>query len=62
MPVRVRVRFGLDGTGYEIDLNAGHSRALREALALCARGAAGRGQCTAASPGRAQGPGGLNST
>jgi hypothetical protein len=25
-------RFGLDGTGYEIDLNAGHARALRDAL------------------------------
>jgi hypothetical protein len=62
VPVRVRVCFGLDGTGYEIDLNAGHSRALWEALALCACGAAGRGQCTAASPRRAQGLGGLNST
>jgi hypothetical protein len=27
------VRFGLDGTEYEIDLNAGHARALRDALA-----------------------------
>ena len=27
------VRFGLDGTGYEIDLNAGHARELRDALA-----------------------------
>ena len=27
------VRFGLDGTEYEIDLNAGHAQALREALA-----------------------------
>ena len=26
------VRFGLDGTGYEIDLNAGHDRELRDAL------------------------------
>jgi hypothetical protein len=25
-------RFGLDGTGYEIDLNAGHVRELRDAL------------------------------
>jgi hypothetical protein len=27
------VRFGLDGTEYEIDLNAGHARELRDALA-----------------------------
>ncbi len=27
------VRFGLDGAEYEIDLNAGHAQALREALA-----------------------------
>jgi hypothetical protein len=27
------VRFGLDGTVYEIDLNAGHAQALRDALA-----------------------------
>ena len=27
------VRFGLDGTGYEIDLNAGHARELWDALA-----------------------------
>ena len=27
------VRFGLDGTGYEIDLNAGHAKELRDALA-----------------------------
>ena len=26
------VRFGLDGTGYEIDLSAAHSQALRESL------------------------------
>ena len=26
------VRFGLDGTDYEIDLNAGHAQALRDAL------------------------------
>jgi Lsr2 len=28
------VRFGLDGTGYEIDLNSEHAQALRDALAL----------------------------
>jgi len=27
------VRFGLDGTEYEIDLNARHARELRDALA-----------------------------
>jgi hypothetical protein len=27
------VRFGLDGTEYEIDLNAGHGKELRDALA-----------------------------
>jgi Lsr2 len=27
------VRFGLDGTQYEIDLNAGHAKELRDALA-----------------------------
>jgi nucleoid-associated protein Lsr2 len=27
------VRFGLDGTDYEIDLNAEHARQLRDALA-----------------------------
>jgi hypothetical protein len=27
------IRFGLDGTDYEIDLNAGHAQALRDALA-----------------------------
>jgi hypothetical protein len=27
------VRFGLDGTEYEIDLNAGHAKELRDALA-----------------------------
>src|ERR1700760_3429713 len=35
------VRFGLDGTEYEIDLNAGHAQALRDALARYVR-AAGR--------------------
>jgi nucleoid-associated protein Lsr2 len=27
------VRFGLDGAGYEIDLNSGHARELRDVLA-----------------------------
>ena len=29
------VLFGLDGTEYEIDLNAGHARQLRDVLAAC---------------------------
>lgn len=33
------VRFALDGSEYEIDLNAGHARALREALARYVRAA-----------------------
>jgi len=33
------VRFGLDGSEYEIDLNAGHARALRDALARYVRAA-----------------------
>jgi Lsr2 len=33
------VRFGLDGTEYEIDLNAGHAQALRDALARYVRAA-----------------------
>ena len=33
------VRFGLDGTEYEIDLNAGHARQLRDALARYMRAA-----------------------
>ena len=53
------VRFGLDGAEYEIDLNAEHARALRDALsALCAGGAAGRGRCPAAGPQRTPGAGG----
>ena len=33
------VRFGLDGTEYEIDLNAEHAQALRDALARYVRAA-----------------------
>jgi hypothetical protein len=33
------VRFGLDGTEYEIDLNAEHARQLRDALALYVKAA-----------------------
>jgi len=32
-PAEGTVRFGLDGTDYEIDLNAEHARQLRDALA-----------------------------
>jgi len=42
----------------EIDLNAGHNQAPRDALPPCACGAAGRGRCVAASPVRSQGTGG----
>jgi hypothetical protein len=53
------VRFGLDGTEYEIDLNAEHAQALRDALArYVGGGAAGRGPCPAAGPGGAPGAGG----
>ena len=31
------VLFGLDGTEYEIDLNAEHAQQLRDALAACVR-------------------------
>ena len=34
-----RVLFGLDGTEYEIDLNAGHAHKLRDALAAYVRAA-----------------------
>ena len=37
--VRVPARFGLDGTGYETGLNAGHSGRCREALARYGRAA-----------------------
>jgi len=57
------VRFGLDGAEYEIDLNAEHAQALREALARYVRAArrAGGG----ARPGRGgrrAARGGLKST
>lgn len=50
------VRFGLDGTEYEIDLNAEHAQAMRTAGALCERGPR-RERCPAASPERMQGAG-----
>ena len=45
------IRFGLDGTEYEIDLNAEHARALRDALARYVR-AARRAGGTARRPAR----------
>jgi hypothetical protein len=58
------VRFGLDGTEYEIDLNQEHARDLREALARYV-GAARRASGAARRPARTgrQAPaGGLNAT
>jgi nucleoid-associated protein Lsr2 len=46
------VRFGLDGTEYEIDLSAEHAQALRDALARYV-GAARRVGGSARRPGRA---------
>src|SRR5689334_1737308 len=58
------VRFGLDGTEYEIDLNAGHARQLRDALARYV--AAGRrvraGIRQPARSGRKAQPNALNTT
>ena len=53
------VRFGLDGTEYEIDLNEEHAKELREALArLCGRRAAGQRRCSPAGADRAADSGG----
>jgi hypothetical protein len=58
------VRFGLDGTEYEIDLNAGHAQALRDALARYVRAArrAGVGTRRPARGGRGASAGGPDST
>jgi Lsr2 len=58
------VRFGLDGTEYEIDLNAEHAQALRDALARYMHAArrAGDGARRPARRGRRTSAGGLNST
>jgi nucleoid-associated protein Lsr2 len=56
-------RFGLDGTEYEIDLNAGHAQQLRDALAAYVR--AGRrvsGGYRLARGGRRGPASGLNTT
>jgi hypothetical protein len=58
------VRFGLDGTEYEIDLNAGHATELRDALARYV-GAARRVSGSAHRPAhgsRRGSAGGLNTT
>jgi uncharacterized membrane protein len=61
-PAEGTVRFGLDGTEYEIDLNAEHAEALREALARyvsAARRANGAGRRPARA-GRRTAASGLN--
>ena len=57
------VRFGLDGTEYEIDLNAGHAKELRDALARYVD-AARRVSGSARKPARSSRgtAGGLNTT
>ena len=57
------VRFGLDGTEYEIDLNAEHAQALRDALARYVQAArrAGGGARRPARGGR-RAAGGVDST
>ncbi|HEY1002921.1 MAG TPA: Lsr2 family protein [Streptosporangiaceae bacterium] len=58
------IRFGLDGTDYEIDLNTGHAQALRDALAPYI-GAARRGSPAARRPargGRKASANGVNTT
>ena len=44
------VRFGLNGTGYEIDLNAGHHRELRDALTRYVNAARRAGSSAASQP------------
>ena len=58
------VRFGLDGSEYEIDLNADHAQALREALApyVSAARRAGRRRPAAGADARRAPATGLNTT
>ena len=58
------VRFGLDGTEYEIDLNAEHAQALRDGLARYVQAArrAGGGARQPARGGRRAPAGGVDST
>ncbi len=63
-PAEDTVRFGLDGTEHEIDLNAGHARALRDALARYADAArrTGDGARRPARGGGRASASGLNTT
>ena len=58
------VRFGLDGTDYEIDLNAKHAQALRDALARYVQAArrAGGGTRRPARGGRKASGSGVDTT
>ena len=58
------VRFGLDGAEYEIDLNAEHAQALRDALARYVQAArrAGGGPRRSARSARGARAGGVDST
>ena len=58
------VRFGLDGTEYEIDLNTEHAQALRDALAryVSAARRAGASAMRPVRSGRKASVGGLNPT
>jgi Lsr2 len=63
-PAEGTVRFGLDGTEYEIDLNEKHAEALRDALARyvsAARRVSGSAR-RAARAGRRSSASGLNTT
>jgi hypothetical protein len=56
------IRFGLDGAEYEIDLNAEHAGALRDALARYVKAARRTGARRPARGGRRAAAGGLNTT
>jgi Lsr2 len=59
------IRFGLDGAEYEIDLNVGHARELRDALAryvAAARRVSGSAARRPARTARRAPAGGLNTT
>jgi hypothetical protein len=64
-PAEGTVRFGLDGTEYEIDLNERHAKALRDALASyvsAARRASGGARRPARTGRRPASANGLNTT
>ena len=63
-PPRGTVRFGLDGTEYEIDLNAEHAQQLRDALAAYVRAGRriGGGSRRSARSARTGSATGLNTT